>query len=104
MGYHITHRYGAMTSNPGVASFPELLAELRERAEDTEHGSVAVTHESEWCISVSLSGCVVLENLEQGEPRHMSGLSEQKILTLLALLAEGDIARLEQEAWLPGYA
>lgn len=103
MTYHVTHRYGAMERNPGTSTFAKLLAELKTRTEDTEHGDVAVTHESEWCISVSLSGAVVLENLEDGEPRHMKGVAENKILELWQLLAEGRLESIEKEPWLPGY-
>lgn len=80
---------------------PSLLDELQTA--DAEHGDVALTHESEWCISVSRSGYVTFENLEQGEPRHMRGVSRDKILDLWARLARGDIESLETEAWIPGY-
>ena len=103
MGYHVCHRYGAMDSDPGIHTFPQLLAELKTRREDEEHGAVSVTNDREWCISVSLSGTVIFENLEAGEPRHMKQVSEDKILALWRLLAEGDVATIEQETWLPGY-
>lgn len=103
MSYHVTHRYGAMNSNPGVHTFTELLAELKTRPEDEEHDEVSVTNEADWCISVHLSGIVTFENLESGEPRHMKHVPEAKILELWRLLAEGDVAAIEQEPWLPGY-
>ncbi|AHC35231.1 MULTISPECIES: hypothetical protein [unclassified Pseudomonas] len=103
MSYHVTHRYGAMSSNPGIHTFPELLAELKARPEDEEHGDVSVTDEADWCISVNLSRTVTFENLESGEPRHMKGVPETKILELWRLLADGDVAAIEQEPWLPGY-
>lgn len=103
MTYHVAHRYGAMEWNPSISTFVALLAELDLRREDTEHGEVAVTHESEWCISVLLASTVVLENLEHGEPRHMKGVSKSKALELWCLLAEGMLTSIEQENWLPGY-
>ena len=104
MGYHVSHRYGAMNSDPGIHTFPELLAELKTRPHDEEHGQVSVTSDTEWCIAVSLSGTVTFENLESGEPRHMKQVPEGKVLELWRLLAEGDVATLEQEPWLPGCA
>ena len=83
--------------------FPALLAELQDGPEDNEHGTVAVTHESEWCIQASRDGYVVFENLEAGDPRHMSGLSSDAIIGLWTRLARGDIDSLEQENWLDGY-
>ena len=104
MGYHVCHGDGAMQSEPGLHTFAQLLAELNTRPEDEEHGDVSVTNDAEWCIAVNLSGTVTFENLESGEPRHMRQVSESKILELWGLLVEGDVASLEQEPWLPGYA
>lgn len=103
MTYRVTHRYGAIESTPGLDSFPELLAELKSREDDEEHGSVSVTHESEWCIAVSLSGIVTFENLENGEPRHMKDVPESKLLELWSWLSEGNLALIELEPWQPGY-
>jgi hypothetical protein len=66
MTFHITHRYGAMERDPPLLSLASLLAELADRPEDTEHAGVSLTHESEWCMSVSRAGSVTLENLESG--------------------------------------
>ena len=101
MAYHITHTNGEMESSPPLAILPRLLDELATA--DAEHGDVALTHESEWCISVSRSGCVVLEHLEHGEPRHMRNLPREKILDLLARLAHGELATVQAELWNPGY-
>lgn len=103
MAFHITHRYGSMDRPASVLAFAELLRELDERPEDTEHSSVSVTHESEWCMSVSRGGHVVFEHLEDGGERHLPNVSEDKILQLWTALSEGDIATLEQEPWRPGY-
>lgn len=56
MGYHVCHRYGAMDLDPRIHTFRELLAELKTRPHDREHGQVSVTNDAEWCIAVSLSG------------------------------------------------
>jgi hypothetical protein len=103
MGFHITHRCGAMTSNPPVEAFPALLAELKEHPKDEEHCSVSVTHESEWCLGAYGGGYVVWENLEGDTPRHMKDVSDETLLRLWEALARGDIELIEREPWLPGY-
>jgi hypothetical protein len=105
MAFHITHRYGDDESDPPLTSLVGLLRELDDRLEDTEHASVSVTHESEWCISVGRGGYVIFENLESegGGERHMRNVSDRKILELWSFLAVGDLQRLELEPWKPGY-
>jgi hypothetical protein len=103
MSYSITHRYGNMDPEPPITVLPSLLAELRERPEDTEHGSVALTHESEWCMSVSYGGHVIFENLESGGERHLAGVSDAQILLMWEDLAAGRIAKLQELPWVPGY-
>jgi len=92
-----------MDDDPPLSSLPSLLKELDDRAEDTEHGSVAVTHESEWCMSVYRGGYVVFEHLENGGERHMRAVPDARIIELWSRLAQGDIASLEAEPWNPGY-
>lgn len=79
----------------------EVLAELD--AADIEHPSVAVTHESEWCLGAYPGGLLVWENLEEGEPRHMNSVPRDRILALWLKLAEGRLDEIESELWLPGY-
>jgi hypothetical protein len=101
MAFHITHSGGAMESSPPLSVLSGLLDEL-ERA-DAEHGDVSVTHESEWCISVSRSGYMTLEHLERGEPRHLRDISREQILDLWTKLARGDIQSVESAGWISGY-
>ncbi len=103
MSYFIIHRYGSMDREPSLASLRPLLAELEDRPEDTEHGSVALTHESEWCITVSRGGYVVFENLETGGAKHMKSVPEAEILRMWEQLAAGEIVQLEALLWQPGY-
>jgi hypothetical protein len=104
MAFHITHRYGAMESDPPLSSLHDLLRELDDQPEDTEHGDVAVSHDSEWCISVSRGGHVVFEHLEDGGARHMRDVPTEKIIELWSRLAGGNIASIESEPWRPGYS
>ncbi|MBY0242933.1 MAG: hypothetical protein K2X55_26855 [Burkholderiaceae bacterium] len=92
-----------MDSEPPLSVLPALLAELRERLDDTEHGSVGLTHESEWCMSVSRGGHVIFENLEDGGERHLTGVSDAEVLQMWEDLAAGRIAKLQELPWKPGY-
>jgi hypothetical protein len=103
MSFIVTHRYGDQDRSSDVSILPSLLRELDDRKEDTEHGSVAITHESEWCISASRGGYVILEHLVDGGGRHMRGVPETKIIELWSLLAIGDIATIQKEPWKLGY-
>ncbi|SEK17010.1 MULTISPECIES: hypothetical protein [unclassified Variovorax] len=105
MAFNLTHRYGSMDSGSSNSDFLALLRELDDWPEDTEHGSVAVTHESEWSLAASRGGYITFENLEaegRGE-RHMDEVPASKILELFRHLVEGNLAAIEQEPWLPGY-
>lgn len=105
MAFNLTHRYGSMDKGDADSDFAALLRELDDRPEDAEHGSVAVTHESEWSLSVSRGGYITFENLEAdaGGERHMEQVAQDKILELFRHLAEGNLAAIEQEPWQPGY-
>lgn len=103
MSFTTTHRYGAMDRDPPMEQLPTLLAELDERPEDTEHGSVALTHESEWSMSVARGGYVILEHLENGGERHMHAVAANDIIRMWHLLAGGRIEDLLAMAWSPGY-
>ncbi len=68
MGFHITHRFGVMTSNPPLSAFRALLEEFNELSEDEERCSVSVTHESEWCLGAYGGGYLIWENLACSTP------------------------------------
>ncbi len=87
MAYHLTTQFGAMESEPSAARMAEVLEGIDP--DDTEHPDVSLTHESEWCIGVFGSGLVTFENLEDGEPMHMRGLSREQVLDLWKQLARG---------------
>ena len=103
MSFTITHRYGSMDRDPALNTLPSLLAELDTRPEDIEHGSVSLTHETEWCLSAARGGYVVLEHLENGGERHMNAVPRAEILRMWELLAVGKIAELESLPWTPSY-
>ena len=92
-----------MDRDPPLEQLPFLLAELNDRPEDTEHGSVSLTHESEWSLSVSRDGHAIFEQLENGGERHMPSVAPEEIMRMWRLLAAGKIEELKAMAWLPGY-
>ncbi len=102
MAFHVTTRWGADEREPTVDRMREMLSQLD--AEDIERQSVALTHESAWCLGAYPDGLLVWENLEaDDEPRHMNGVSRERVLGLWSKLAEGRLAEIEAEPWLPGY-
>jgi hypothetical protein len=107
MGFFASGRWGDDESNPPVERLREILQELDIEPEDVEHPDVSLTHETEWCLSAFPGGLLVWENVgdasEDADPRHMNGVSRQKVLELWLKLAAGDIAAIDAEPWLPGY-
>ncbi|HYJ29708.1 MAG TPA: hypothetical protein VEW25_05135 [Allosphingosinicella sp.] len=104
MSFFVYHRLGESESDPPLASFPALLDELEECVEDEEHLSVSLVHESEWALGFHRGGYVCFENVAaDDEPRHLDGVSRERLLALMAALARGDLETVEREPWRPGY-
>jgi hypothetical protein len=102
MAFHISTRWGRSESNPSVERMREVLNELD--AEDIEHQSVFLAHESEWCLATYPGGLLVWQNAETADkPRHMNNVSHERVLELWLKLAEGRLGEIEAEPWLPGY-
>jgi hypothetical protein len=100
--FHIYTRWGAAVSQPSVEQMRAALAELD--AEDVEQPDTSLEHESGWGLSAFGSGALVWENVESDElPRHMKGLTRERVLELWLKLAAGKIAEIDEEPWLPGY-
>jgi hypothetical protein len=103
MTYWVSNRDGAAFHNADAKVMAAVLAEL-DGPPDEEHPDVALTHESEWTLSVFEGGLVVWENVaEDDEPRHRRGLTRAEILRLWQALAAGNIDQVEAEDWQPGY-
>jgi hypothetical protein len=102
MVFHSTDRWGAMESNPAVERLRALLQSLD--SSDNEHPDVSLAHETGWCLSAFSSGLLVWENIEaeNSNPRHMTSVAREKVFGLWLKLAQGDIAAVEAEPWLPG--
>jgi hypothetical protein len=98
---HLTHVMGDMEPAT-VDALLGLLAELD--AADEEHGSVAVEDESGWSLSLSASGTLVWENVEEtGGPRHLPAVDRAVALDHFRSVVEGDLATADALPWRPGY-
>lgn len=87
---------------PTLARMREVLSELD--SEDIEHPGVSLTHESEWSLGAYPGGTLTWENVDAADnPRHMNGVTRERVLALWSKLAEGKIAEIEAEPWLSGY-
>jgi hypothetical protein len=101
MSYHVSRRWGGSDGNATLEQMREALAELD--VEDIEHCDVSLTHETGWCLEAYYTGLLIWEHLGGGEPRHMRGISRDRVLELWQRLAVGDFATIEGEPWKPGY-
>ncbi len=102
MSYHVNRRWGDADDNPSIEQMREALAELD--IEDIEHPDVALIHESGWCLSAYPSGLLIWENLagDPGKPRHMRGVSRERVLELWQRLSRGELSTIESELWRAG--
>ncbi|WP_147468357.1 hypothetical protein [Corallococcus interemptor] len=102
MGFSVAHLNGEFEKDPSPDTFFELWRELEDA--DGEHQTVPVKHETEWCLSAYPSGRLVWENIEEDlVPRHMRGVSRETVVSLWRALSEGNIALVDQQAWVAGY-
>jgi hypothetical protein len=99
--YSVTTVNGAMEADYPVTRFSELLDELSNA--DGEHPDIAIQHESEWSISITKAGFVILEHMEAGNPMHMGPLDRTSTLELMVAIAEGRIGNVRSKSWMPGY-
>ena len=102
MGYHLSTGWGDEVDNPSLEQMAEILAS--PWITDVEHGEAWLTHETEWTLSFNGNDRLTWQCLEgDSEPRHMKGVSRQRVLRLWCKLAAGKIAEIEREPWQPGY-
>src|SRR3954453_22683172 len=102
MAARVTHRSGAMETVSGPTVVAELVAEL-DHDDDAEHPDIAIAHESGWSLSALTGGLVVWENVDEGEPRHMAGLSRDQVRNLFDAVVASDLGVVEAQPWEPGY-
>jgi len=100
MAFSITHRNGAMQADPPIEAIEALLEELD--GIDDEHPDVAISHDSGWTLSAFASGRLIYENVEDLDQLPRQILIDRRVARdLFRVLAEGDLNRLEGEAWQP---
>jgi hypothetical protein len=100
MSYHVTHRTGEMEPGYPLHRFGDLLDELSST--DNEHLDVAVTHESEWSLTVYRPNMLVFENLEHGEPAHLGPVDRDTALEIMVEVAQGRIEHVRSRPWQRG--
>lgn len=103
MSYFANDRWGASEPEPTRDRMREILAELD--LDDDEHPDASLSHESGWTLSAFGSGLVIWQNVESrdAKPRHIRGVSRERVLELWLRLANGELPVIEREPWLPGY-
>lgn len=102
MGFHATTRWGSDEAEPTVERLRDILGHLD--AEDDEHTTVSLTHDSEWYLAAYPGGLLTWENAEAADnPRHMNGVARERVLELWIKLSRGMLDEIEREPWLPGY-
>jgi hypothetical protein len=100
--FFVETRWGSSEKSPSADRMRAVLAELDEP--DDEHPDTWLTHESGWILIADQDGLVVLENDEtSAPPRHMRGVSRERVLELWLQLAAGNLQELEQAPWQPGH-
>ncbi|MCJ8312064.1 MAG: hypothetical protein HRU38_03870 [Saccharospirillaceae bacterium] len=102
MKYMIIHMNGKHKVNYPLDQLAKVLSEL-DKAEDIE-SCVALTHDSEWCLSMHPEGYMLWENNlgELDECWFMEDVSAEKAIELWTLLAKGEIDVLKEEPWVAG--
>jgi hypothetical protein len=98
--FHLTTRWGDSVDEPSLEQMREALAELD--VEDVEHPDTWLEHESGWSLSAFEVG-LLWQNIETDEPpRHIKDVTRERVLELWLKLAEGKVAEIDAEPWLPG--
>jgi hypothetical protein len=102
MNTYLQRRWGGDAQNPSES---ELLDALRELdVPDAEHPDCSLSDEESWCISMSESGRIVLENVETLDgPWHMLDGERKEIMDLWRLLQAGDMVAIRAYPWKTGY-
>jgi hypothetical protein len=99
--YFVRHWWGEEEKAVPHERFESFLSELA--SSDREHPDVSLRHDSEWVLSYGKNRTVTFENVEEGEPRHMTDVPPAAVLELWRHLADGDLQWLEQQPWKEGY-
>jgi hypothetical protein len=74
MTFHVSTRWHGDEENPTVERLRDVIGELG--AEDEEHCSVSLVHETEWCLEAFSGGLLIWENLEDGKTKYLKDMSK----------------------------
>lgn len=100
MSASITYRYGH-SEEYSPDKIPGLIAELDAYVDD-EHPDVWVSYRG-WTLSAFPSGLVIWEDDVDEAPRHIRGVSRERLAGLIELCATGQFLQLERLPWREGY-
>ncbi len=102
MAYMVVHLAGNNEIEFPLDKLPILHSELNG-IQDRE-AYVAVTHESEWCLSINPFGLLIWENNRSDLEGswYQEEVSKDLVLDLWKLLSEGNIKEIQNQSWLKG--
>ena len=94
MTCYLEFRWGDSVHQPSVEQMRQALAELDEI--DPEHPDTWLTHgDTGWTLSAHEGGSLIWEKVEDVDsppaPRHMNGVSRNRVLELWSKLAAGKV-------------
>ena len=102
--YHTTDMDGISELKPDSARMQELIKQLdMPDFDEADHPDLALVHDvSGWSLTLYPNGVVTFENfdMDDDQPRYMTGIKRDKALHLWKALARGDIEGLKQLPWL----
>lgn len=98
----VVHQSGETEIDYPLENLTTLLNELN--GIEDEMAQVALTHQSDWCLSINPQGLLMWENniLPLEYCWYMEGVSQEKVVALWHLLAQGEIDKIKQENWIEG--
>lgn len=102
MPYKVIHINKESEIGFPVEKFSELYSELKGNTDKEAY--VALTHDSDWCLSVNPFGLLMWENnfgpIE--DSWYMENVGEKTVIKLWLLLAVGKIDEIKNQPWLKG--
>jgi hypothetical protein len=105
MSYFVRRWWGADEREMPPEQFVEVIEQMLKDG-DEEHGSVSLTHESEWNLSYSLGRTLILvkvDSRDRADRFHQHQVSTDYVLRMWNLLAKGNLELIRKEPWKPGY-
>jgi hypothetical protein len=113
MVFNTKTRYGAVESYPDDADIPAIVESLIRELEteqfeepDDEHYQVAIGY-GDWAVPVTVYGLMILDDMRElpngppGPELFKRAASREEAVTLLTLMAQGEIDAVRKAGWVP---